>query len=207
VRRAFAVLTVVLAGCSGSGDDSAAPSTVTTVESSTTTESTAPPTTEVRIYSAWTDTVRRLTPQPGECFAGSNKILRSDAWRCTIGNVLHDPCFSDPLGGSAVVACKKSPFSDDVTVIKAPSLPVDSANPSEGTNSLPWAVKLADGKECIFLSGAGVVVADLRDNYSCNGQLELYGDPERRTGQRWRIFSAPAGSTELKHTEIAIAWF
>jgi hypothetical protein len=207
VRRAAAVLLVVLAGCSGSGDDAAAPTTTTTFESSTTTASTAPPATEVRVYSGWTDAVRKLTPQAGECLAGSNMVMRSDAWRCTIGNYLHDPCFSDPLGGTSVVACPKSPFSRDVTVIKAPSLPVDYANESQGTNGLPWAIKLADGKECLFLSGTGVMVADMRGNYSCDGKLDLYGEPERRTGQRWLIFSAPSGSTELKQTEIAIAWF
>ena len=38
-----------------------------------------------------------VTSASGSCFTSSDVTRRDDAWRCTVGNTLYDPCFSSSL--------------------------------------------------------------------------------------------------------------
>ena len=208
MRFVAVVVGLALTACSGSSHQAQPPATTT----SASTQPTAPPTTqpattEARIYSPWTDAVRRQTAEQGECFSGSAFVMRSDAWRCTVGNLIYDPCFSDPTGPATLVACPDSPESPKVTVIRVKDLPLAYANKGGGTSGDPWALKLADGKQCRFAGGATITIADQRLNYTCGEDLNLFGDPERHDDRRWKIYAGAQGATQLTQVDIAIAWF
>ena len=88
----------------------------------------------------------RLT---GTCVTGES----SRSYRCfgsgTTGGI-YDPCFASPSGAAEPLVCPTNPAVDDVVEFTATSLP--SAAPV--TTTRPWAMQLADGQVCLFVSAA-----------------------------------------------------
>jgi len=143
----------------------------------------------------------------GHCFAPSIVAARSDAWRCFVGNIIHDPCF-EAAGLSAKVVCPVSgPWSGtaDIIALTTP-LPGGSANPSRPGMQVAWAIELVDGSKCELLSGAVPTVAGLPLSYSCTDHVDLYGKPSRSAAV-WTIFAGPENSTSIGKRPIAAAWF
>jgi len=102
-------------------------------------------------------------PREGSCWTNSLAVWREDAWRCTVGNDIYDPCFSSD--GSVI--CGASPITPTTSftltlteALPAPELPQDTANHA-------WLVELADGTVCGFATGATGGVGDDRINYLC----------------------------------------
>lgn len=169
----------------------------------------SPAATVARIYSPLTPSGASRLPtvlRRGSCFTGSLAAARRDAWRCTVGSLIYDPCF-------------KSARSRDLICVFAPwyrtaiRLRLTTALPRFGNRSiptlqaLPWALELADGRRCRFLTGATAAVGTKRLNYGCKtGSAALWGYPIR-SRQPWAIFQAPGDARVLSElVAIRYAW-
>ncbi|MCL4404973.1 hypothetical protein M1295_00110 [Patescibacteria group bacterium] len=94
--------------------------------------------------------------ESGSCFAGSIAApYRSDAWRCSIGNNIADPCFQ--IKGSDELLCKPNPLNADSSpsfVMKLTgSLPEPNSVSTNVPNNWAWLVELSDGTVCTPFTG------------------------------------------------------
>ncbi len=145
----------------------------------------------------------------GYCWTSSGTTVRRDAWRCFVGNLIYDPCFSSSAAKS-IVLCPTAPWNNAGIEIKlTKSLPTSQAN--RGPISLsdqPWALHTDTGRNCVFNSGTGSVIRGVRSNYYCSGAGApyLWGYPDRHV-EPWTIYTAPADATHLTTTvSIRQAW-
>jgi hypothetical protein len=142
----------------------------------------------------------------GQCFSGSSADPRSDAWRCAIGNFIYDPCFSDPKVPS-FVACPAdgSPFGTGVIRLAlSRALPKSLGNHGSPGQGNPWAVKLAGGRVCTFLTGATFAYHGKRVNYGCTVKVFLAGSPSR-AGSMWTITMGTGPKSKPKTASILVA--
>jgi len=135
-----------------------------------------------------TEVFHYLPPEPpaavstesGSCFASSIAApYRDDAWRCTVGNAISDPCFSFGTGSSLLCGVDPSDPSAASTFILTLTAPLPKpdghltpATPADGA----WLIKLADGTVCTPFTGtlpfsAGGDVA----NYGCSDKRLIFG--------------------------------
>lgn len=169
-----------------------------------------PTRTVARIYSPFTPTGASRLPtvlRQGSCFAGSLAANRRDAWRCAVGNLLHDPCFK--AAKSPDLICVSAPWSLTALRLKLTQpLPSSGNRRVPSLTGLPWALQLADGRRCRFITGATKVIGTRRLNYGCNiGPTALWGYPIR-SRQPWVIYDAPSDATALTRLiAISNAWF
>src|SRR5581483_4511783 len=144
----------------------------TTGTGGTATSPPAPAPTQVQIFNVLspsgslavhiTNTVR------GSCFTGSGAIARADAWRCSVGHNLVDPCFAT---GAAQVLCPlDGPVSGTGLLDNLPRNDLSNAlgDQDAGTRQLPWAIELDNGWKCLALTGATSVIAGKRLGYGCS---------------------------------------
>ncbi len=119
----------------------------------------------------------------GSCFTNSIAApYRSDAWRCSVGNAISDPCFEIP--NSKNLFCGADPAAPAATssfVLKlTKSLPASEVPSSTVPSNWAWLVVLSDGTLCTPFTGtrpfaAGGEVA----LYACNGGVGeemIFGD-------------------------------
>lgn len=172
-----------------------------------------PASTEVRIFTplAGTKLAAGLTAGAsvtGECFAASLASQgRPDAWRCSAGNLILDPCFESQPPGGALLACASAPWSPQVRLLKrSKPVPQDQANQGELSSAHPWALELADGAHCTYLTGATAALAGMRLNYGCPGSIDVYGDVDR-TRPLWRVFERRANAPVARQVDVLVAWF
>ncbi len=132
---------------------------------------------------------------------------RPDAWRCMSGNDILDPCFLQMMGDGTVVACLESPWNLSVTRLTAASpLPMSDIT-LDVRSALPWAMELANGKQCTALTGATFGLVGLRANYGCAGGGLIFGEPDR-SGDVWRAFYyAEDGGYILEQVDVLTAWY
>ena len=144
----------------------------------------------------------------GECFTSSVAVpARPDAWRCTIGNAIHDPCFQNVLGDPHQLACPAAPWDANVTLLTLTSpLPTETRKDFELKNTLPWALELTNGRRCTLFTGATAPIAGMRINYGCPGGFIVVGEIDR-SQPVWRAFSQGEKSISLDLTDIAVAWY
>ncbi len=144
----------------------------------------------------------------GECFASSAAVpARSDAWRCTIGNAIHDPCFQNVMGDPRLLACPAAPWDANVTLLTLTSpLPTEERKDISLKDTLPWALELTNGQRCTLLTGATAPIAGMRINYGCLGGFIVVGDIDH-SRPVWRVFSQGEKSMSLDLTDIAVAWY
>lgn len=113
----------------------------------------------------------KLNRQQGQCFSGSFSNPRIDTWRCVGKKFLLDPCFKKPKS-RRVLVCVGSPWRR--TGVR---LSVKKKLKNHGAGKThPWAV-VAEGLRCTWASGATTSTQYGRLNYSCPGQLFLFGYP------------------------------
>jgi len=86
----------------------------------------------------------------GSCWEGSIAVNRADAYRCFIGNEIHDPCFTR---GSGSVACPDIPDND-----RGPLILLTKPLPQNTTTgaTTAWAMRLQSGARC--RAGTGTVI-------------------------------------------------
>ncbi len=149
----------------------------------------------------------------GSCFSGSGASRRADAWRCTVGNEIYDPCFFGattyaPLG-QYVLCPAPPPAMTAVKIVLTKPLPRAEGNKGKGlTRGDPWTIVLTGGKTCVFLTGATAAIGGKRINYGCRRSPSagfLVGDPTR--GQTWTIGFATSLKGPVKRVAIAAVWF
>jgi len=131
--------------------------------------------------------------EAGRCGIGSLKDDgRPDAWRCMIADGhIFDPCFQDPSGSQAFLVCAGSPFTDTVTLLDLTEpLPPRRGNSADSSNSLPWALVLADGRQCTFMGGATDAIPQGRLNYGCSDGGVIYGGPDKSAKLWTALWSA-----------------
>jgi hypothetical protein len=144
----------------------------------------------------------------GSCFTESVASgSRTDAWRCTTGNAILDPCFQNVMGDAKVLACTRDPWSTNVVMLtlKAP-LAGERRKEIDRATTLPWAIELATGQHCSLFTGATAPVAGMRINYGCPGGWNIVGDIDR-SQPVWRVFAQTENASALEQVEIAVAWY
>jgi hypothetical protein len=109
----------------------------------------------------------------GSCSMGESLALnRADAWRCSVGNSIYDPCFSATTHATTVTcgATPQQPIGFPVKL--AQPLPAHG----KVADNQAWIVKLGDGVYCAFVTGATFGVSGQRANYACSDRDWLLGD-------------------------------
>ena len=216
----LAVLALLIGGgiaiaiaAGGSGTSSTTTTTTTTTTpASATTSSTSTSTlqaTAKQIYSPANASGGLAVSNPrtarGSCFTTSNVTLRSDAYRCTAGNTIFDPCFF--VNQTQVLCPTDGPWADSGLLLNLSGpLPSSAGGSDQGTKAPPWAIQLADGTRCLAVSGATNEIAGQRLGYFCKGGDGLYGSVQRSTAA-WTIFVGTPHSATLAMRPIAVAWF
>ncbi len=146
----------------------------------------------------------------GLCWTHAIATTRPDAWRCTAGNDIYDPCFVNPEHRDEVV-CAETPFSRSLVFIRL------SKALSERNGAMthwlqhkgqPWAVRLDNGDKCAVITGATDVVAGRRLNYACVRSGWIAGFPDRAAGTIWTAQVVPnPGEKRLQTLRITTAVF
>ena len=78
----------------------------------------------------------------GYCWTGSNTTIRSDAYRCFVGNLIHDPCFANQTVSVPFVLCPLYlPNSKVLRINLTRPLPANHAG-GNPTRYPPWALQL-----------------------------------------------------------------
>jgi hypothetical protein len=147
-------------------------------------------------------------PQEGKCWTNSLAVWREDAWRCTVGNSIYDPCF---FSGGGVI-CGASPITETVGFLLLLTEPLPAPEVPPDTAGHAWLVELADGTVCEYATGAtGGVGAD-RINYFCpspdpSQYVVILGDLQ--PGNIWMakravLTGGPPDPTVLESAEVPI---
>ena len=145
----------------------------------------------------------------GKCFAASlASSSRPDAWRCSSGNGLLDPCYQRILGDEKQLACPVGgPWPANVVLLTLNQpLPTEPRKEVPRADVLPWALELANGQRCTLFTGATAPVAGMRINYGCPGGFLVVGDIDR-SQPVWRVFFQGEKAIALEQVDVAVAWF
>jgi hypothetical protein len=116
----------------------------------------------------------------GACDMGESvALIRADAWRCSVGNLIYDPCFSAAPHATSVIcgATPQNPIGIKVTLAR----PLPTHGPVHGMQA--WVMQLGDGSSCTFITGATFGVQGQRANYECSDKDWVVGDPQ--SGRVW----------------------
>jgi hypothetical protein len=168
--------------------------------------------TKIVVYSPFAITgglaagVKATRSGSGSCWEGSVEDQRSDAWRCTVGNYLYDPCYSGP---PKLVACPRDALGHRVLVIHLTApLPRGKADPPLNTaRALPVRVRLTNGRLCGFSGGATATIGGMRLNYACPHGAWLVGGPDRSTPIWTILYLASLKAAAARSIGIATAWW
>ena len=146
------------------------------------------------------------TAARGYCWTGSIAADRRDAWRCFVGNEIHDPCFS-AAAAPGIVLCPNPELTHATEIHLTKPLPTamaDHAAPS--VHSRPWLIELGAsraagtaGARCEAVTGASSQVDGVAERYFCTGALAsmgLWGAPAHGAAG-WSIRIAPDSAGSL----------
>jgi len=170
--------------------------------------------TDVRLFEPWNPhglSIGIAVQQTlsGKCFAPSAASpTRQDAWRCSAGNAIQDPCYMQVMGDQNQLACAADPWSANVNLFTLEgSISAGNAKVTNRDDALPWALELSDGSKCTLMTGGTYMMAGMRANYGCSaGDRTLFGDIDR-SQKVWRIFSHTDKSIALTQSTITVAWY
>lgn len=105
--------------------------------------------------------------QSGDCFASSVAALsRTDAWRCLVGEMIYDPCFS--VKQLDTVVCGADPILGNggfALILKRP-LPAPTTG-AQIPAAWGWLVLLKDGTICAPITGSRAQIDDKLTTYGC----------------------------------------
>jgi hypothetical protein len=167
-----------------------------------------PRATELRIFVPSTD-LRIARRAHGACWIGSlSNQNRRDAWRCTTGNIILDPCFDSAARDPNTVVCVDSPWARSAVLLRLTEpLPVAAGNAGWEHPELPWALELANRDRCELATGATFTVRDLRANYACATGAWVIGEVDRRR-PIWSVFYLRSrASPALPTVGVRVAWY
>jgi hypothetical protein len=111
-------------------------------------------------------TVPANDTREGSCWTGSIAVsARRDAFRCTVGNEIHDPCFIVPPNHDRLVCDADPALKTDGFVLKLSKPLARTSHRSERAE--PWILKLADGSICEAMTGTLPAVNGQPARWSC----------------------------------------
>ena len=143
----------------------------------------------------------------GDCWTGSSLTRRTDAYRCMVVNLIHDPCFADESGSATFVLCPVSRPGSRVLKLKLTAPLPRNVSAPDPMRFAPWAVRLAGGRWCVALGGATAFIAGLRINYGCDGGGMLIGEP-RRVSRTWTVlYGKGTKPSQFRAVPVAAAWW
>ncbi|GHO83538.1 hypothetical protein [Dictyobacter formicarum] len=147
--------------------------------------------------------VRATSDSTADCWETSLAAPRQDSWRCTVGNIIYDPCFSLASQPNSVI-CDASPATDTrgLKFSLAGSLPLTTVT---SVDTQPWVLQLSGGVYCTFATGATGLVDDERVDYGCTNNTVIAGLPKQ--GTIWTAKVVPLGQTHTIVTTVIHAWF
>ena len=142
----------------------------------------------------------------GYCWTTSIAAPRPDAWRCMVGNSIHDPAFSLP--GGEYVVCDANPATGEpgFKVRLTKPLPAPDIPPQVQNNG--WLLELADGMVCQRRAGGALPSIDGKTvTYYCPDGSMIVGEPNM--GQVWTaekvtVESGDRGFTAKTSKTVAI---
>ena len=108
----------------------------------------------------------------GSCFANAVGLGREDAYRCTVGNQIYDPCFV--VDDAPTVVCGANPATGEAGFVLELTEPLPEPDP--GNLSMSWLVELADGQVCGLMTGTVPGVGDRTAPYGCPDGTYLFED-------------------------------
>lgn len=203
--RAF-VLAVVVAAAVGAGCTSTSPAPGD--------QSSRPEVTSVRTFEPFSpdginSDITIADEGSGECFGASLSTPRDDAWRCFLGNVIHDPCFASPFELRASrVACPDvlAPSPKHVILINLEERLPRFSGPVPGpTQPTPFLFQLASGATCSWITGATATIGGMRINGGCSDGTSWVGDIDRSEAQ-WTVQVLREDQSETAREVISVAW-
>lgn len=128
--------------------------------------------------------------QSGSCFANSiADPYRADAWRCTVGNEIYDPCFETSKSGTLL--CGMNPLKDYPGFQLKLLSPLPNASaPKATSNNWGWLVVLSDGTYCTPFTGTRPFSSSGQvAYYSCKaakpGENMIFGDLNNKNSDFW----------------------
>jgi hypothetical protein len=142
--------------------------------------------------------------QDGICFAASIASTRTDAWRCSVGNRIYDPCFT--ATDTKSVVCGANPITGVPGFKLNLTKPLPTPNKASATQR-PWLIQLTDGAVCNFATGASGLIGDERVNYYCSDKSVIVGD--LKPGEVWEASrSVQEGNTfgQPAQVPVVVVW-
>lgn len=147
---------------------------------------------------------------------------RTDAWGCTTGGGVLDPCFEQaflPMDDVAELACFDTPWSTDVVMLTlttplervkdSPAAPItgaaDTADEAIQPWDLPWAVELANGDRCALMHGTLTVVAGQIVHYGCEQRGAILGEIDH-SQPVWTVSYVADGDVASDLVDVVAAW-
>lgn len=159
----------------------------TPAQSTTSTTPTGPAT---NVITFATPSVLPTAQKSGSCWTNSiSQPFRIDAFRCTVGNTIYDPCFK--TSDSGLIFCQMNPTSTAPTasfVIKLTKPLPALTLPATMQDNWAWFLKLSDGTICSPFTGTRPLINGKAGYYGCrppdkNHQINLIEDLTK--GQVW----------------------
>lgn len=137
--------------------------------------------------------------ESGSCWTNSIAApFRSDAWRCTVGNSISDPCFALP-NSTGTLVCNVNPTVENSTSTFVLQLtkPLPAAQvppPGAAPSNWAWLVQLGDGTLCTPFTGTLPITA--------SGDAANYGCAPGPLGNDVMIFNGLNASTSVWTAEV-----
>jgi hypothetical protein len=133
----------------------------------------------------------------GTCFTSSLAVDGADAWRCTAGDEILDPCFQSPRG-KGPLACLAEPWGPVTQLRLTRRLP--KATPVGSPGPMPWAVETMGDLRCTRLTGASDEVGGKRVNYTCSDGSVMVGEVDDSSAL-WTIMRSLSGDPHRRALE------
>lgn len=109
------------------------------------------------------------------CDSASLLSNRRDAWRCRVGQVELDPCFTDEDKPTTFLKCIKTPWSQEYQPISnIAGLTPRPEKTLDMSKDWPWGIELSDGEQCLR-SGDNLYFQGQAVRYRCQNQGLLFG--------------------------------
>jgi hypothetical protein len=222
-----AAVAVGLGGCGGStagnppaAHPSGSASTAPAAQPSAT-QPAQPSGTQVITYNPWASAgtlasgITASSTVSGYCWTGSGATDAPDAFRCTAGNIIYDPCFtygSSSSSGECAYPNTSNPDSVVVVNLTPPPSTLGPAPTSTATSPpwVPWLLVLANGERCTPITGTGGPALDGKpqeDNCGTGGYNSvagnIYGNPVESSAT-WTVSYAPLHAAGSAMTQVTV---
>jgi len=201
-NKTIVIVVLVLVVLFGVGQFFSNPSAINPAASNQTTSTSsqtnpATPATHIIAYAA-TQPASSTPVESGSCWTNSIAApFRADAWRCTVGNSISDPCFRIQNNTSSLL-CNVNPTVAQATSTFLLKLTKPLPTPDVPSGVAPanwaWLVQLADGTLCTPFTGTLPITA--------TGDAANYGCAPGPLGNNVMIFNGLSTSSSAWTAEI-----